>query len=282
MSLTWSGLPAREAAFTEHMTPQEMMNGPAGQIVQRTKSPMGARLHLGPTAQKVGPLADSIKQHGYQPNLHGHLHLQRRDDGWESFHASGHEAPEHPLHGAPADNAGVALVRALHESGHSSPVPVHVEHTELKKRPVVQHEEEPEPDFPGKGVTYYHGTIGEHGTDDSPDHIEPASTHGQGVTFSSDTSPDHAYATTSEKDAWDYAGKAFDWRGTERRHVPKVYEVRATGPVEKDPDWDDKTGRSRAVNESDHRSKHPFEVVREVDPPEHIRDHYYPGYYNRD
>ncbi|MCX4799558.1 hypothetical protein OG497_37525 [Streptomyces sp. NBC_01242] len=279
MTLVWSALPVREAAFTEHLTPEQLVNGPAGKAVQHAKSPMGAKMWLGPTAQQVGPLADSIKQHGYQPDQHGHLHLNRRNDGWESYHASGHESPDHPLHGASAEKAGIALVRALHESGHSAPVPVHVQHTDApqKAAPVVHHEE-PEPDFPGKGVTYYHGTIGEHGTDDSPGEIHPATVHGQGVTFRSDTSPDHAYATTSEGDAWDYAGKAFDHRGTEGHHVPKVYQVRATGPVEKDPDWDDRAGRSRNVNESDHRSKHPFEIVREMDPPEHIRDHYYPDH----
>lgn len=278
MALVWSGLPAREAAFTEHMTPQEMLNGPAGKVVQMSKSRMGQMLHLGPAAQKVGPLTDSIRQHGYQPGIHGHLHLTRREDGWESFHVSGHDSPDHPLHEVPADKGGVALVRALHESGHGAPVPVHVEHTELKKRPVVHHEEEPEPDFPGRGVTYYHGTIGEHGSDDSPGHIEPASVHGQGVTFRHMTSPDHAYATTSERDAWDYAGKKFDHTGVEGHHVPKVYEVRATGPVEKDPHYDD-LGNNRNVNEGDYRSKHPFEVVRELNPPKHIRDFYYPNHH---
>jgi predicted GNAT family acetyltransferase len=117
--------------------------------------------------------------------------------------------------------------------------------------------------------TYYHGTT-------VPDvtHILPAAQHGKGVVFHSDTSPEHAYASTDLKDAWNYAQKAYDHKMNGR---PRVYQVRPIGGhknVEKDPEWDDVTGRHRGNNESDFRSKHGFEVVREMKPPKHMRDSY--------
>jgi rifampin ADP-ribosylating transferase len=122
---------------------------------------------------------------------------------------------------------------------------------------------------PKQRRVYYHGTT-------VPDvtHILPASQHGQGVVFHSDTSPEHAYASTDLKDAWDYAQKAYDHKMNGR---PRVYQVRPMGghqSVEKDPEWNDATGRHRGNNESDFRSKHGFEVVREMKPPKHVRDSY--------
>lgn len=122
---------------------------------------------------------------------------------------------------------------------------------------------------PKQRRVYYHGTT-------VPDvtHILPASQHGQGVVFHSDTSPDHAYASTKLGDAWDYAQKAYDHKMNGR---PRVYQVRPMGGhqnVEKDPEWNEATGRHRGNNESDFRSKHGFEVVREMKPPKHVRDSY--------
>jgi GNAT superfamily N-acetyltransferase len=122
---------------------------------------------------------------------------------------------------------------------------------------------------PKQRRVYYHGTT-------VPDvtHILPAAQHGKGVVFHSDTSPEHAYASTDLKDAWDYAQKAYDHKMNGR---PRVYQVRPIGGhknVEKDPEWDDVTGRHRGNNESDFRSKHGFEVVREMKPPKHVRGNY--------
>lgn len=281
MTLVWANMPQPEGEHGVSMTPQELLAHPAGEPVKASRSPMGARLRMGGHASKVGPLAESIRQNGYQPHLHGNLHLEDRSDGWGQYSISGHDDPSHMLHGVPSKQGGTVLVRALEEARHTGPVPVHVTRTQAPERKPIQHEPEEEEHFPGKGETFYHGTIGRPGEDDF-DEIAPASQHGQGVTFHSDTSADHAYATTSEKHAWDYARKAFDWRGQEGEHVPKVYQVSATGPVEKDPDWDDRLKKHRGNNDTDRRSKHPFVVEREMDPPEDIREDHYsfiPGHH---
>lgn len=114
--------------------------------------------------------------------------------------------------------------------------------------------------------TYYHGT-----TVAGVTHILPASSHGGHVTFPHDTSREHAYATTDKNDAWDYAQRAWHAAGGESG-PPRVYQVRPIGGhknVEKDPELDS-TGRRRLNFENDHRSKHGFEVVREMKMPEHM------------
>lgn len=276
MTLVWANMPRGDGSIQAQMTPQELMQHPAGQALSMAKSPFGRKMLLGPLAGKVGPLADSIRQHGYQPEIHGHLHLEQREDGWSAFHATGYDEPGHPLHGTTTSGqAGKVLALALHESGHTSQVPVHAFNTSLPEKPNLNTQEEEEEDFPGKGVTYYHGTIGHPYEDHPTGEITPAREHGQGVIFKSDTSADHAYATTKVEDAWRYAEKAFDHAGSEGVHVPKVYEVRATGPVEKDPTWDDRFNRSRGNYENDYRSKHPFLIEREIDPSDDVRERYY-------
>jgi hypothetical protein len=127
--------------------------------------------------------------------------------------------------------------------------------------------EPPPPPAKKKPKIYYHGT-----TVPNVTHILPAGAHGQGVTFRSDTDSGYAYATTSHQDAWRYAEKASDIRGGGR---PRVYQVRPIGGhqnVEEDPSRD-AHGNLRGNYENDHRSRHGFEVVREMKMPQHIYDH---------
>jgi hypothetical protein len=259
MTLVWSQiqrLGMRES--DEMMHPDEL-----GKLTRDDMVDRRIDRNLSGWGDHVNRMADDIRQHGYSSERHGALRLDH-NESYSRVHATPGSAFGN--NGVPGQGEfhKAHLVKALQQAGHG-PVPVHVQDTR------------PDPNEPKR---YYHGTIGSYGEDDGPDHIEPANVHGQGVTFHSDTSPDHAYATTSEKHAWDYAKKAFDWRGTEGVHVPKVYEVHPTGPVEKDPDWDEKRGESRGNNPTDVRSKHPFEVLREVDPPEDIRDEYH-SYHER-
>lgn len=113
-----------------------------------------------------------------------------------------------------------------------------------------------------EGQAYYHGTT-------VPDvtHILPADQHGGHVTFPHDTSPSHAYATTNEDDAWDYAEKAF--HAADRGH-PRVYRVEPMGHVEKDPEEDEHGNWRNGVNRGDVRSPHGFKVLHEVPMPEHL------------
>lgn len=111
---------------------------------------------------------------------------------------------------------------------------------------------------------FYHGTTVEGVT-----HILPASKHRGHVTFPHDTDREHAYASTKEGDAWDYAEKAWHASGT---GVPRVYKVHPMGPHEKDPQVDERGDWRGGVNESDVRSKHGFAVLHEVPMPEHMGD----------
>jgi hypothetical protein len=78
--------------------------------------------------------------------------------------------------------------------------------------------------------------------------------------FHSDHPGTHAFATTSESDAWDYAEKA--WNHADKG-IPRVYRVEPKGEVEKDPHYQNTEGTW-------HRSKHGFRVVGEVPMPEHM------------
>lgn len=103
--------------------------------------------------------------------------------------------------------------------------------------------------------------------------IAPAAKHGRGVTFASDTDRGHAYATSSEDHAWDYASKAHDWAMNSARpgqhFVPRVYQVEPLGEHEQDPAHD-AHGNLRGNNSTDVRSPHGFRVVRELSMPEHM------------
>lgn len=114
----------------------------------------------------------------------------------------------------------------------------------------------------------FHGTVRPGLTE-----IHPAEQHGKGVTFASDTDHRHAYATTTEDNAWSYAERSHDWamnRARPGQHfVPRVYEVEPMGEHESDPSHD-QHGNSRNTFEGDRRSRHGFRVVRELPLPEHL------------
>lgn len=125
----------------------------------------------------------------------------------------------------------------------------------------------PEPAKPKRRV-YYHGT-----TMPNVTHILPANHHGGGVIFKNETDKDFAYATPDLGHAWDYAQKASDFTGSR----PRVYQVRPLRghqDVEPDPTWDPVRNRSRGNNETDMRSRHGFEVLREMKAPRNVRDSY--------
>jgi rifampin ADP-ribosylating transferase len=125
----------------------------------------------------------------------------------------------------------------------------------------------PEPEKPKRKV-YYHGTT-------MPDvtHVLPANHHGQGVIFRNETDKDFAYATPNLGHAWEYAQKASDFTGG-RPRVYQVRPIRGHQDVEPDPTWDHVRNRSRGNNDTDLRSRHGFEVLREMKAPRHVRDGY--------
>lgn len=113
--------------------------------------------------------------------------------------------------------------------------------------------QEPEP------TAWYHGT-----TVPRVRQILPASQHHRHVTFPHDTDRDHAYATSSHEDAWNYAEKAWH-AGDGSSGPPRVYQVHPKGHYEKDPIYDG--DRRRGNNESDYRSKDGWDVVKELKMP---------------
>jgi hypothetical protein len=106
-----------------------------------------------------------------------------------------------------------------------------------------------------------------HGTATNPStHIHPQSQKSWiKPTFPSDTDPDYTYATRHAADAWSYAEKAWHSRDT---GVPRVFRVRPTGPVEKDPAFGQHGSRSNYAG--DVRSKHPMEILGEEEMPERM------------
>lgn len=107
-------------------------------------------------------------------------------------------------------------------------------------------------------------------------HILPSSQHGRGTSYGDLSSTNHAYATTSLEDAWEYAMEshgAHDDRDEHSPGRPRVYEVHPIGGhhhVEDDPPYDEQ-GRHREPRQEDKRSALGFEVGRELDPPEHLK-----------
>lgn len=95
---------------------------------------------------------------------------------------------------------------------------------------------------------YYHGTS-------EPD-LKFISPRMSGRAFPHMSAPGFAYATKDPGAAWSYAEKAWSQFGG----TPRVYRVKPTGPVEKDPNFDE-LGRSRGNFDSDMRSRRPFKVV---------------------
>jgi hypothetical protein len=101
---------------------------------------------------------------------------------------------------------------------------------------------------------WYHGT-----TVPNLRHVLPVNQHRKRVSWPEDTSHEHAYATSDEDDAWEYAQAA--WHDGGGR--PRVYEVHPKGHVEQDPSTRP-DGSSRGDHERDYRSKDGFNVVREL------------------
>jgi hypothetical protein len=130
---------------------------------------------------------------------------------------------------------------------------------------------EPPEDFYDDTV-YYHGTVmtdwdfDQFENQDAGALVLPARVHGS-VIFTSDTDPDYAYVTPELSTAWYYAELAATHRSTGR---PRVFQVRATGPVEPDVEFD-RYGNRRGIMSQDLRSRYPFEFVGEMEPPEHLR-----------
>lgn len=100
---------------------------------------------------------------------------------------------------------------------------------------------------------FFHGTVSEHGLTE----ITP---RGEKRFYRSDHAGTHAFATTSESDAWDYAEKSYMHTD---RGIPRVYRVEPKADVEKDPHYQNYEGKW-------HRSKAGFNVVGEVPMPEHV------------
>lgn len=187
---------------------------------------------------KISSLADSIRQHGYSPVLHGKLHLNITDHGENLYGGEEGRGPEHHEH----------LLQALKDSGHGE-VPVHI------------HDQRSDEDGT-PAPRYYHGT-----TQEDLERIHP--NHATTGNFGVGThEPGHAYATSKEN-AWHYATRAADAYGG----TPHVYEVSPRGPVEKDPTHD-AHGRLRGNFVEDVRSKHGFDVVGEEEMPHDIRHMY--------
>lgn len=111
---------------------------------------------------------------------------------------------------------------------------------------------------------FFHGTT---------EHLRPGAKvlpvgqlRGKTPTFPHDTSREHAYATSEEANAWNYAEKA--WHSTDRG-IPRVYEVAPLGDHEPDPTHDER-GRSRGNYETDRRSRVGWKVISERQMPEHM------------
>lgn len=79
--------------------------------------------------------------------------------------------------------------------------------------------------------------------------------------------PRYAYATTNRQDAEHYAEVAYHASDT---GSPRVYQVEPLGRHSKDP-LVDRQGNSRGNFDSDRRSKDGWEVVGEMELPEHLR-----------
>lgn len=108
------------------------------------------------------------------------------------------------------------------------------------------------------GQVYYHGTV-----EPGLTRIEPGRVHGRQI-FPNISDPDFAYANPELSAAYHYAELAYHATDYGR---PRVYKVRATGPVEDDPTHD-AHGRSRSTMPGDIRSRHAFVVIEELPPPD--------------
>lgn len=230
--------------YTAEMHPDELAANPN---IKFDRDRLMKHDRWGPAIQAM---TDSVRQHGYQPDMHGHIRLEIGKDGKhvgaprvssEGANVTGMRPMLHDMQG------NRALIYALQDAGHG-PVPVHV--TDHRPKP-------------GTRQRYYHGTTSE-GLDEI--HPNPGATG----TFGPGThSPGHAYLTPNKEDAWNYATRAADMNGGK----PRMYEVKPTGPVEEDPRFEN--GFNRGNFTDDLRTKHPLKVVREHKPPKDIHQEYY-------
>jgi hypothetical protein len=109
----------------------------------------------------------------------------------------------------------------------------------------------------------YHGTVAR---PDIAGGVTPvASSKWRKVNFG-ETDPEYAYATSNLADAWHYAELAW---GTHAHGHPRVFRVKARGPIEKDPSLGPE-GRSRGGFEHDVRSRHGFDVLGEEEMPKQM------------
>lgn len=114
-----------------------------------------------------------------------------------------------------------------------------------------------------RGEEFFHGTTA---------HLKVGAViaPGRKPNYAGESSPEHAYATTSEEHGWDYAEKA--WHASDKGH-PRVYQVAPIGEVEKDPteyETGSMAGRSRGNYDTDVRSRQGFKVLSERQMPEHM------------
>jgi rifampin ADP-ribosylating transferase len=251
MSLLWRTAAAYqiEAAskprnYTAEIHPDELAQNPN---IKFDRDRVMGHERWGPAVQA---LTESIKQHGYQPDMHGHVSLEIGKDGNhvgaprvtnEGAAITGMKPMAHDIH------ANRALTYALQEAGHG-PIPVHV--TDHRPKP-------------GTRQKYYHGTTAE-GLDEIHPNNSSIGNFGPGTHH-----PGHAYLTPNKEDAWSYATRAADDKGGR----PRVYEVKPTGPVEEDPMFQGEYHRGNFAD--DLRTKHPLQVVREHKPPKDIHNEYY-------
>jgi hypothetical protein len=110
----------------------------------------------------------------------------------------------------------------------------------------------------GEDRVYYHGTV-----EPGLKRIQPGRVHGKQI-FPHVTDPDFAYANPGLAAAYHYAELAYNAADYGR---PRVYKVRATGPVEDDPEFNEH-GHRRSIMEGDIRSRHHFEVIEEMPAPD--------------
>lgn len=202
----------------------------------------------GPSWRTFGGPADEPRKHM--------LEYRKPQEGKIDFGHDGFESGVDRLRNRKGQEAGDRMERAVldhHNATHYDPVA------------------DAPPPPKAKPKIYYHGT-----TQPDVTHILPAVRHNQGVMFPSVTSNEHAYATLNKDTAWHYAALANDITGGK----PRVYQVRPIGGhknVEADPHYDER-GNARGNFEDDHRSKHGFEVVRELKTPQHVHDSFdWPG-----
>jgi hypothetical protein len=241
VSLLWKNAAAyqmvRTAAWApddseEHIHPGELEGGyyPTRGTPLRHHDVFGDGSH-------VKRMADSIRQHGYDPARHGQLGLNIADHGENVYnHATGSES--HPELGHFNHEH---LLQALKDSGHGE-VPVHV------------HDQRSE-EGGASAPRYYHGTTAEDLQEVHPNHGSRGNFGNNGGIHE----PGYAYAT-GRGSAEHYADTAAMTHGG-RAHV---YEVSPKGPVEVDPKYD-AHGNNRGNQEDDVRSKHGFQVINEED-----------------